>query len=124
VIAADTNVWIGYFNQTLTRQLDAFHEAVLNQSVLMPLPVLHELFCFPELSDLDRKSLGDFQRLQITEAIWLSAGEMRRKILAKKQKCRAMDALIAQVCIENKVSFLTLDTDFERFSAFGLKLVK
>ena len=124
MIVADTNVWIGFFNQTLAQNTLLFREAIQNQAVAMPTPILHELLCFPELNDLDRIYFSRFQTFNPSEQTWLRAGEMRRKILHKKLKCRAIDALIAQTCIENGLPLLTLDNDFKKFSNFGLKLLK
>ena len=58
-----------------------------------------------------------------TPDIWLRAGELRARVLAKRRKARLGDALIAQSCLDRGIALLTRDHDFRAFAeAAGLDL--
>jgi predicted nucleic acid-binding protein len=85
--------------------------------------VLHELICYPELNDFDRKYLLELPRLPTTDQTWISASKMRKNLLQRKKKARVVDSLIAQICIENSLKLISDDRDMKAYVHFGLKLL-
>jgi predicted nucleic acid-binding protein len=57
--------------------------------------------------------------LEIHVGFWARAGELRKSLLARGLKSGIADALIAQTCIDHRVSLLTLDRDFRHYVRFG-----
>jgi len=67
--------------------------------------------------------LNDAPLLPLIDGFWDRAGIARRTLRAKGLKARALDALIAQCCIDADVPLITLDNDFRHFAAHcGLEL--
>ena len=85
-------------------------------------PILLELTSSPKLTENERQLFRSLPALELTSGVWERAGELRRKLLKFRLKARAMDCLIAQICIDTNVSLLTKDSDFRHFLRFGLKL--
>jgi predicted nucleic acid-binding protein len=67
--------------------------------------------------------LKELPRLEVTDGYWERTGALRAKILAKGQKARLADALIAQSCIDHHVPLVTADRDVRHFTRHGLALL-
>jgi predicted nucleic acid-binding protein len=124
VIAADTSTWIAFFQGAAGRDVELLDRALGDRQVLMPPPVLTELFGDPKLPSAVRATLSELPLLQIADGFWGRAGELRATVLRGRRKARLGDALIAQACVDNGVPLVTRDRDFRAFAvAAGLDLV-
>jgi predicted nucleic acid-binding protein len=124
VIAADTSTWIAFFEGAAGRDVELLDRALGDRQVLMPPPVLTELFSDPKLPSNVRATLSELPLLQIADGFWGRAGELRATVLGGRRKARLGDALIAQACVDNGVALVTRDRDFRAFAdAAGLDLV-
>jgi len=124
VIAADTSTWIAFFQGAAGRDVELLDRALGDRQVLMPPPVLTELFSDPKLPSNVRATLSELPLLQIADGFWGRAGELRATVLRGRRKARLGDALIAQACVDNGVALVTRDRDFRAFAdAAGLDLV-
>ena len=124
MIAADTSTWIAFFQGAAGRDVELLDRALGDRQVLMPPPVLTELFSDPKLPSNVRATLSELPLLQIADGFWGRAGELRATVLRGRRKARLGDALIAQACVDNGVPLITRDRDFHAFvDAAGLDLV-
>ena len=124
MIAADTSTWIAFFQGAAGRDVELLDRALGDRQVLMPPPVLTELFSDPKLPSDVRATLSELPLLQIADGFWGRAGELRATVLRGRRKARLGDALIAQACVDNGVALVTRDRDFRAFAdAAGLDLV-
>jgi predicted nucleic acid-binding protein len=124
VIAADTSTWIAYFQGDGGEDVDLLDRALYERQVLMPPPVLTEMLSDPKLALEVSRTLSGLPLIEVESGYWERAGELRAKVLAKRQKARLGDALIAQSCIDRAIPLLTRDKDFLAFAAAaGLDLV-
>ena len=124
MIAADTSTWIAFFQGAAGRDVELLDRALGDRQVLMPPPVLTELFSDPKLPSNVRATLSELPLLQIADGFWGRAGELRATVLRGRRKARLGDALIAQACLDNGVPLVTRDRDFRAFAdAAGLDLV-
>jgi predicted nucleic acid-binding protein len=123
MIACDTSTWIAYFGGDQQKDVERLDELLLGSQIVIPPVVLSELLSAPKLDFQFVKMLCDLPRLDLDGDFWIRAGKLRAKILANKYKARLADTLIAQSCIDHRVSLLTRDRDFRHFEKFGLQLV-
>ena len=123
MIAADSCVWIDFFNRTSGVAAQRLAEAINDARVVMPPPVLTELLSNPAKNALGVLILKHINMLELKEDYWQRAGLLRAKIRNLGHKANLGDALIAQSCIDHRVPLLTTDTDFRHYvKAGGLKL--
>jgi hypothetical protein len=78
--------------------------------------VLAELLSDPKLPSDIARTLSEVPLVEIETDYWQRAGRLRAKVLAKRQKARLGDALIAQSSIDRGISLLTRDRDFRAFA--------
>lgn len=124
MIAADTSTWIAYFQGDGGEDVDLLDRALYERQLLMPPPVLTEMLSDPKLALEVSRTLSGLPLIEVESGYWERAGELRAKVLAKRQKARLGDALIAQSCIDRAIPLLTRDKDFLAFAAAaGLDLV-
>ena len=122
MIAADTSTWIAFLEGAPGADVSRLDEALANRQVLMVPTVLTELLSDPGLPSDLAKVLEEVPRIEIREGYWQRAGRLRAKVLGKGRKARLGDALIAQTCLDQSVSLLTRDRDFQAFAeAAGLR---
>jgi len=125
MIAVDTSSFIAYLEGESGKDIELLDDALKAKQIVLPPVVLTEL-----LSDAGLpKGLVDLFKslpvLEISEGYWERAGSNRAAILAKGQKARVADALIAQSCLDHKTALLTRDADFKAFSTLhGLVLAR
>ena len=119
MIAADTSTWIAFLQGSAGNDVDALDQALEERRVLMPPPVLTELLSDPKLPPDVAKALRQVPLIEIATEYWENAGALRAKVLARGNKARLGDALIAQSCIERRIPLLTRDRDFRAFSQAG-----
>ncbi len=116
MIAADTSTWIAFLEGTSGDDVDLLDQALEDKQVLMVPVVLTELLSDPNLSPRVSHILSEVPQIDIEPGYWNRAGVLRAKVLAKRRKARLGDALIAQTCIDGKVSLVTRDRDFRAFA--------
>ena len=124
MIAVDTSTWIAFLQGDGGEDAELLDRALQDRQVLMAPVVLTELVSDPKLSSEVSQTLSELPLIEVTHGYWQRAGELRAKVLAKRQKARLGDALIAQSCIDRGIPLLTRDRDFRAFAdAAGLDLV-
>jgi predicted nucleic acid-binding protein len=124
MIAADTSTWIGFLEGDAGEDIEMLAKALGDRQVVMTPPVLTELLSDPELSSSAARTLSEVPLIEIESGYWQRAGRLRARVLAQKRKARLGDALIAQSCIDVRVSLITRDRDFRAFAeAAALDLV-
>jgi predicted nucleic acid-binding protein len=124
MIAVDTSTWIAFLEGDSGEDARLLDRALEDRQVVMAPAVLTELLSDPKLPPAIAKTLSEVPLVEIESGYWRRAGELRSKVLRKRRKARLGDALIAQSCIDHKLSLLTRDRDFLAFAeAAGLDLV-
>lgn len=121
MIAADTSSVIGYLNGASGRLMDLLEQSMQAQTLFLPPPVITELRTGETDPQLDQ-ILNDAPMLSITDGFWDRAGQARRILRRRGLKAKAVDALVAQCCIDADTPLITLDNDFRHFVEFGLRL--
>jgi predicted nucleic acid-binding protein len=123
MIAADTSTWIAFLEGSVGEDVRLLDRALEDRQVVMIPAVLTELLSDPKLPAAVSQTLLDIPLIETDAGYWQRAGLLRAKILRKRRKARLGDALIAQTCIDGRISLLTRDRDFRTFaSATGLDL--
>jgi predicted nucleic acid-binding protein len=123
VIAVDTSTWVAFLEGAGGADVELLDRALQDRQVLMVPAVLTEVLSDPKLPSDVSQTLSELPLIEIESGYWQRAGELRAKILAKRE-ARLGDALIAQTCIDRGVPLLTRDRDFRSFAAAaGLNLV-
>lgn len=123
MIAADTSVLIDYFQGKNNVQTDKLDGVFTHHLLVLPPAVLVEILSDPFLPKRFVNTIEELPLLELTENYWQRAGINRSKLISKKLKARLADTLIAQSCIDHKVSLITRDTDFKHFVKYcGLML--
>jgi predicted nucleic acid-binding protein len=124
MIAADTSTWVSFLEGGSgedTRQLD---KALADRQVLMVPVVLTELLSDPKLHRDVVQTLAEIPLVEVDSGYWQRAGLLRAKVLARGRKARLGDALIAQSCVDQEITLLTRDRDFQAFAdAAGLNVL-
>lgn len=124
MIVADTSTWVAFLEGGAGDDTRLLDQALADRHVLMVPVVLTELLSDPNLPSDVAKTLADIPMVEVEAGYWQRAGKLRAKILAKGRRARLGDALIAQSCVDRKISLLTRDRDFRAFAeAAGLELV-
>jgi predicted nucleic acid-binding protein len=116
VIAADTSVWICFFEGGEGSDVTALAQALRAWQVVMLPPVLTELVSDPGLSPSVAQTLLELPMVPLKDGFWCRAGKLRSSALARKRKARLGDALIAQFCIDADIPLITRDGDFKAFA--------
>lgn len=124
MIAADTSALLDFVKGNASRAASLLEKYLGEGSVVLPEPVLFEILSGPRMTEEAEETILVIPRLVVLPGYWERAGAMRRKLLKKKTRARAMDCLVAQICIDHRVPLITGDQDFRRFDSFGLQLVQ
>ena len=124
MIAADTSTWMSYLGGGWGKDVELLDKALGDRQVLMVPVVLAELLSDRKIPESVAKILAEVPLIVIRPGHWERAGELRAKVLAKRRKARLSDALIAQSCLDRRISLVTRDREFRAFvEAAGLDLV-
>jgi predicted nucleic acid-binding protein len=115
VIAVDSSTWVAFFEGDSGEDSELLVKALQERQVLMPPAVLTELLSAPQLPSAIAATLLEIPLIDVTDGFWERAGALRGKVLAKRQKARLGDALIAQSCLDRGVPLLTRDRDFHAY---------
>jgi predicted nucleic acid-binding protein len=116
VIAVDSSTWVAFLEGDSGEDSELLAKALQDRQVLMAPAVLTELLSAPQLPSAIAATLSEIPLIEVTDGYWERAGALRSKVLAKRQKARLGDALIAQSCLDRGVPLLTRDRDFHAFS--------
>ena len=122
MIALDTSAVIAYLSGdqgVVARRAGA---AFTTRQACLPPVVLAELLSDPALPPTVASLLKELPRLELTDGYWERTGSLRAKVLARGQKARLADALIAQSCLDHGVPLVTADRGFRHFARYGLSL--
>jgi predicted nucleic acid-binding protein len=119
VIAVDSSTWVAFLQGDSGEDSDLLVKALQDRQVLMPPAVLTELLSAPQLPSAIAATLLEIPLIDVTDGFWERAGALRGKVLAKRQKARLGDALIAQSCLDRGVPLLTRDRDFHSFRSIA-----
>ena len=124
MIVADSSTWIAFIAGESGEDVELLRKGLQNSQVLMAPVVLTELFSDPNLpKDVEETLLG-IPLVETQAGFWQRAGLLRAKVLSKKRRARLGDSLLAQSCIDDGLSLLTRDRDFQSFAeTAGLALV-
>ena len=124
MIAADTSTWIAFLQTGRGEDVDLLERALEDRQVLMAPVVLTELLSDPKLPAIVSEALRQLPLIEVADGYWQRAGELRARVLNKRQRARLGDALIAQSCLDGAVRLLTRDRDFRAFAdVAGLDLL-
>lgn len=119
MIAADTSSWVSYLSGEAGEDVTVLDRALAEGQVCLPVPVLTELLSNPRLDEETVKNLLELPLLEPTPGFWERAGRLRAEVLEKGRRARLGDALIAQLCIDQKIKLVTRDKDFRAFADAG-----
>ncbi len=123
MIAVDSSTVIAYIQGNPGRDVDLFESALDNNQIVLPPPVIPEVFCDPGLPSLHRALLTALPLLEWKDGFWHRAALSRGQVLSRKLKARLGDTLIAQCCIDHDLVLIQRDGDFRHFAEHcGLKL--
>jgi predicted nucleic acid-binding protein len=125
VIAIDTSSWIAFFSDREPDAADTalVESALADQQACLPPVVLTELLSDPGLPGSVAGLLQQLPLLEPTPGFWERAARSRAKLLARRQRARLADTLIAQACLDHGVRLVTRDADFRSFARLaGLRL--
>jgi hypothetical protein len=116
MIAADTSTWIAFLEGDSGEDAQLLDRALADRQVWMIPVVLTELLSDPALPASVAEILAEVPMIGVEPGYWQRAGVLRAKVLLKRRKARLGDALIAQTCIDRRISLLTRDKDFSAFA--------
>ena len=124
MIAVDTNVMIYYLSGKLSKEVSYLEDLFNNSLAIFPPLVITELLSDPWISKKNIDFLSKAPKLDLLPGYLERAGRLRAILLRRGLKARTADSLIAQSCIDSRVSLLTNDKDFRNFEKYcGLDLV-
>lgn len=115
MIAVDTSVLIDFSKGISTREVALFEKSLSDGLIVLPEPVLFEVISGPAITGEVESIFLSLPRLTALPEYWERAARLRKKLLKKGIRARAMDCLIAQMCIDHRVSLITSDRDFDTF---------
>lgn len=112
---ADTCAWIEYFKPGSSPLKNALEKLLLNGRVFVCGPVLYELTQGIK-SAKERSAVMDALKsldyLEMTDSLWLSAGELSSTLRKAGKTIPFSDILIAAIALENNLSVVTVDKHF------------
>lgn len=122
MIAADTSAWIDYFRGETTASARRLELCLESGTLVLTAPVLFEILSGPGLTKEASSLITQLPRLELLSGYWERAASLRRKLLQESRRARSMDCLIAQSCVDHRISLIAGDYDFRRFVRHGLRL--
>jgi hypothetical protein len=122
LIAADTSSLVAYLAGEAGRDVDLIDRAMNEHELVLPPPVVSELYSKPDRSLLE-PLLAETPLIELSDGFWRRVGDARRTLLAKGLRAAMADALVAQCCIDADVALIARDHDYRHFERWcGLKL--
>ena len=123
MIALDTSSMIAFLAGDVGADVAGVDASLADHTAVLPPVVLTELLSDPALQKSDVDLFRALPLLPVLGGFWSRTGVLRAKVLARGLKARLADALIAQSCIDHRVTLIARDDDFRHFVRLGLKLV-
>lgn len=124
MLCIDTSSMIAFLEGGSGRDIDWVDHALSEQIGAFSPVTLTELLSDPKLPSSVRKLILDIPLLSLLDGFWERAASLRAKVLARGQKARLADTLIAQTCLDCQAPLITRDHDFKVFHTVAkLKLV-
>jgi len=124
MIAVDTSTLIAYLKGEKGNDIDELDTCLASQIITLPPLVITEIISDPKLPVKIIDNLLKIPLLELKQGFWERAGLTRAKIISKSLKCRVVDSIIAQCCIDHDIALITRDKDFRHFEKHtGLKVV-
>lgn len=127
-LLVDSSVWINYFNGSITPETDYLDNALGNESIVVGDLILAEVlqgFRLQRDFDAACNALTRFPVLvMVGQQVAIQSAANYRILRAKGITIRkTIDSLIATFCIENELTLLHADRDFDHFEGFlGLQV--
>lgn len=127
-LLVDSSVWINYFNGSITPETDYLDNALGNESIVVGDLILAEVlqgFRLQRDFDAACNALTRFPVLvMVGQQVAIQSAANHRILRAKGITIRkTIDSLIAAFCIENELTLLHADRDFDHFEGFlGLRV--
>lgn len=113
MITPDTSTLIAFFAGESGKDVDALARALEEELIVLTPPVLAEMLSDPNLPKKHETAVLNLPLVgNLKDDYWHKVGRMRREILARRLKARLADCLIAQTCIDHKLSLISRDKDF------------
>jgi len=122
-VLPDTCAWIEYFKPGASSLKQTLERLLLNDAVFVCGPVLYELTQGVK-SDKEKnaviEALKSLEYIEMSEDLWIKAGELSSSLRKKGKTIPFSDILIAAVAIENNLSVLTIDRHFEEIEEVSI----
>jgi predicted nucleic acid-binding protein len=122
LIAIDTSTLRRYLSGESGRDVSLARAAIADGRAMLPPVVLCEVLSDPALPPELIDDISGLPVLALGEGFWQRAGLLRALLIKAGRKAKLADVLIAQSCIDHRVSLVTNDRDFRNFVKHGLKL--
>ena len=122
MIAIDTSTLRRYLSGESGRDVSLARAAIVDGRAMLPPVVLCEALSDPALPPELIDDISGLPVLALGEGFWQRAGLLRAQLIKAGRKAKLADVLIAQSCIDHRVSLVTNDRDFRNFVKHGLKL--
>ncbi|MEK7445308.1 MAG: PIN domain-containing protein [candidate division NC10 bacterium] len=103
MIALDSSALVSYLAGDAGADVEATALVLDHRQAVLPPVVLSELLSDPGLPAAVRESLLLLPRLEVLDGYWERAGLLRARVLARGQRARLADTLIAQSCIDHDI---------------------
>jgi predicted nucleic acid-binding protein len=114
-VLADTCAWIDYLKPGPSALKSLMEKLLLNDRVVVVGPVLYELTqgikSAKERSTV-MEALKSLDYIEMTEALWIKAGELSSTLRKAGKTIPFSDVLIATLALENNLSVITIDKHF------------
>jgi predicted nucleic acid-binding protein len=123
MIAVDSSTVVAFLQGDRSADVDIFSAALRAGDAVLPPVALAEILSDPHLPSEHRSLVLEWPVLDISDGYWIRAAASRARLLSLKLRARLPDTLIAQSCIDHRVSLIQHDGDFRHFAKHcGLKL--
>lgn len=119
MIAADTNVVIGWLENRDDPVVERFGALLRQRIIVLPPVVATELWSAPSAQLGMGDLLAGLTVMPIVDGYWERAGLLRARLFSEGRRARLGDALIAQSCLDADAALLTRDEDFAAFEALA-----
>ena len=115
-ILPDTCAWIDFFRGRPTQMAEQVEAALVQGEVVTCGVVLFELLQGIKSSKEEALVLSAFQavqHLEMTDRLWIKAGQLSSNLRKKGHTLPLSDIIIAALALENNCSLLTVDRHFD-----------
>lgn len=127
LVMADTCVWIDYFNRPGGKVSQHLGQLIRDERVALVGPVSAELSSgVKQKKELEviKKTLGILPYYEVDHHVWLMAAMIMLQMKSHGKTMKLVDALIASLCMTNKLHLYSNDKDFDHIARSFPKLVR